>query len=229
MRQLGAEFIGTFVLVASVLGAALFGTAAPATALGVAISVGLAVMSMAYAVGHVSGGHFNPAVTIGLIFGGRFEAGKAIGYIAAQVLGGIAAALVFLFIAGTKGVPGGIDFISFASNGFGEHSPGQFTMIGALIMEIVVTAIFLIVIMGATSKGAPAGFAPIAIGLALAMLHLVAIPVTNASLNPARSIATAVASMTSGGWAMGQIWLFIVGPIIGGIIGGMIGRWLQDE
>ncbi len=229
MRQLGAEFIGTFVLVASVLGAALFGTAAPATALGVAISVGLAVMSMAYAVGHVSGGHFNPAVTIGLIAGGRFEAGKAIGYIAAQVLGGIAAALVFLFIAGTKGVPGGIDFISFASNGFGEHSPGQFTMIGALIMEIVVTAIFLIVIMGATSKGAPAGFAPIAIGLALAMLHLVSIPVTNASLNPARSIATAVASMTSGGWAMSQIWLFIVGPIIGGIIGGMIGRWLQDE
>ena len=224
-----AMLCGVVSIVASVLGAALFGTAAPATALGVAISIGLAVMAMAYAVGHISGGHFNPAVTVGLIAGGRFESGKAVGYIAAQVLGGILAALVFYFIAGTKGVVGGIDFESFASNGFGIHSPGQFTLIGALLMEIVATAIFLIVIMGATSKGAPAGFAPIAIGLALAMLHLVSIPVTNASINPARSIATAVPSMLSGGWAMGQVWLFIVGPIIGGIIGGVIGRWLQEE
>ena len=229
MRPLGAEFAGTFVLVASVLGAALFGTAAPAVALGVAISVGIAVMAMAYAVGHISGGHFNPAVTIGLIAGGRFGAEKAVSYIIAQVLGGIAAALVFWFIAGMKGVPGGIDFISFASNGYGEHSPGQFSMLGALIAEIVVTAIFLIIIMGATSKGAPAGFAPIAIGLGLGMLHLVSIPVTNASLNPARSIGTAVVSMMSGGWGMSQVWLFIVAPVIGGIIGGIIGRWLQDE
>jgi aquaporin Z len=237
MRQLGAEFFGTFVLVASVLGAALFGGGlfahTGATVIAVALSVGIAVMAMAYAVGHVSGGHFNPAVTIGLIAGGRFEVGKSIGYIIAQVLGGVAAALVFWFIASQIDFadPSSIKvaFENFASNGYDANSPGKFSLLGALVAEIVVTAIFLIIIMGATSKGAPAGFAPIAIGLGLGMLHLVSIPVTNASINPARSIATALVSTMSGGWGMTQVWLFIVGPIIGGIIGGVIGRWLQEE
>ena len=227
-KALAAEFIGTFALVTATCGSALFSAPSGGGLVAVAFAIGLSVLIMAYSVGHISGGHFNPAVTIGLIAGGRFESGNAIGYIIAQVLGGIAAALVFQVIlqgALSAGPSAATKRNSFAaiSNTYGGAN--GFTMVAAFVMEVVITALFLIVIMGSTSKRAPAGFAPIAIGVALFVLHLVSIPVTNASLNPARSTAPA---LLAGGVAMSQLWLFWVAPILGGIIGGAIGKWLDE-
>ena len=220
-RELGAEFIGTFTLVTAVCGTALF-SAPSAGLVAVAFAVGLSVLAMAFAVGHISGGHFNPAVTCGLIVAGRFEAGKAPGYIIAQLLGGAAAACVFYVILG--GAAGGKwnDFTAISNLYGGTHS----SLLAVGLIEIVITALFLIVIVGSTSKRAPAGFAPIAIGLALTLFHLVSIPVSNASLNPARSTATAICG---GAEAWGALWLVWVAPIVGGGIGGIIAKWLQDE
>jgi aquaporin Z len=221
-RALVAEFVGTFCLVIAIAGAALF--AAPTAGLvAVALAAGIAIVSMAYAVGHISGGHFNPAVTIGLIAAGRFDSAKAPGYIGAQVLGGAAAGLVLsLVLAGAIG--GKLNTFAGASNHYG--GPGQFGLMAAFLFEVVITALFLIIIVGSTSRRAPAGFAPIAIGLALCLFHLIAIPVTNASLNPARSTATA---LFGGAVPLSQLWLFWVAPIIGGVIGGVIARYLQEE
>jgi aquaporin Z len=221
-RELGAEFIGTFALVAAVCGSALF-SAPSAGLVAVAFAVGLSVLTMAYAVGHISGAHFNPAVTIGLVAGGRFEAGKAVGYIIAQLLGGLAAAAIFSLIL--AGAPTGKwnNFVAI-SNIYGGAD--HFSLAAVALIEIVMTALFLIVILGATSKKAPPGFAPIAIGLALTLIHLVAIPVSNASVNPARSTATA---LFGGSEALSSLWLFGVAPILGGVIGGGITRWLQEE
>jgi aquaporin Z len=228
-RALAAEFIGTFCLVAGGVGTALF--TAPATPgggiLAVSLAFGLSILIMAYALGHISGGHFNPAVTLGLVAGGRFGAGDAVGYIIAQVLGAIAAAVVFSFIMAGAPVGGGApkwNTWMAVSNHFG--GPGQFAMGSAFLAEVVMAALFMIVIMGATSKKAPAGFAPIAIGLTVALAHLVTIPITNTSLNPARSTATAV---MAGGKAMADLWLFWVAPIVGAMIGGAISKWIQNE
>jgi aquaporin Z len=217
-----AEFIGTFMLVGSVCGSALF--SAPSVGLiAVALAIGTAVLAMAYAVGHISGGHFNPAVTCGLAAAGRFEMGNVIPYIVAQVVGGIAAAVIFYIVL--AGAPAGKwnDFAAI-SNMYG--GPDHFSLLSVALLEIVLTALFVIVIVGVTSKKAPAGFAPIAIGLTLTFIHLVAIPVSNASVNPARSTATAI---FGGGAAMGSLWLFWVAPIVGGVIGGYISRWLQED
>jgi aquaporin Z len=222
-RKYLAEFIGTFALVSSVCGAALF--SAPSVGLiAVALSIGVTVLAMAFAVGHISGGHFNPAVTCGLVAAGRFGAADAIPYIVVQVLGGIAAAVVFYAIL-SGAPPGGKwnDFVAI-SNIYGGD--GHFGLVPVALIEVVLTALFLIVIVGATSKKAPAGFAPIAIGLTLVFIHLAAIPVSNASVNPARSTATAI---FGGSAALGSLWLFWVAPIVGGIIGGYISRWLQEE
>lgn len=221
-RELGAEFIGTFTLVTAVCGAALF-SAPSAGLIAVAFAVGLSVLAMAYALGSISGGHFNPAVTIGLVAAGRFEASKAPGYIIAQVIGGIAAAAVFSVIL--AGAPTGKwnDFTAI-SNIYGGAT--HFTMASAGLIEVVITALFVLVIVSTTSPRAPAGFAPLAIGLALVLFHLVAIPVSNASLNPARSTATAV---FGGAAALNSLWLFWVAPIVGGIIGGLIGKWMHAE
>ena len=226
-RALAAEFIGTFALVSAVCGAALFSAPAGGGLVAVAFAVGLSVLAMAFAVGHVSGGHFNPAVTFGLVAGGRFSASEAVPYVVAQVVGGVAAALVFSVILG--GAPTGVGAVKWntflaASNTYG--GAGQFSMASAFLIEVVITALFLIVIMGATSKRAPAGFAPIAIGLALTLFHLMSIPVSNASLNPARSTATA---LLAGGPALSCLWVFWAAPIIGGIGGGAISKWLQKE
>jgi aquaporin Z len=192
--------------------------------LGVALAFGLTVLTMAYAVGHLSGGHFNPAVTVGLAVAGRFSWGSVPGYVVAQLVGSVLAAAVLYLIATGKAdaVIGG-----FASNGYGEHSPGKYSLFAALITEVVLTAFFLIVILGATSKRAPAGFAPIAIGLALTLIHLVSVPVTNASVNPARS--TGVAFFAEGGWALQQLWLFWLAPLAGAAIGALIYQALLAE
>jgi aquaporin Z len=221
-RELGAEFLGTFALVAAVCGSALF-SAPSAGLVAVAFAVGLSVLTMAYAVGHISGAHFNPAVTIGLVAGGRFEAAKAVGYIIAQLLGGFAAAAIFSVIL--AGAPTGKwnNFVAI-SNIYGGAD--HFSLPAVALIEVVMTAFFLVVILGATSKKAPPGFAPIAIGLALTLIHLVAIPVSNASVNPARSTATAI---FGGSEALSSLWLFWVAPILGGVIGGGITRWLQEE
>jgi aquaporin Z len=219
-RELGAEFLGTFFLVGSVCGAALF--AAPSAGLmTVAFAIGLAVLAMAYAVGHISGGHFNPAVTCGLVAAGQFKAEKAIGYIIAQLIGGIAAAGVFYVVL--MGAPPGKwnDFVTI-SNLYGID--GHFSLGAVALTETVLTALFLIVISGVVSGNSPAGFAPLAIGLTLTAIHLIAIPVSNASVNPARSTATAI---FGGGVALSCLWLFWVAPIVGGVIGGLISRWLQ--
>ncbi len=221
-RALVAEFVGTFCLVLAIAGAATF--AAPSAGLlPVALAAGIAVVSMAYAVGHISGGHFNPAVTIGLIAAGRFDSARAPGYIVAQVLGGAAAALVLAtVVAGGIGVK--VNSFAAVSNHYG--GPGQYGLLAAFVYEVVITALFLIIIVGSTARRAPAGFAPIAIGLALALFHIVAIPVTNASLNPARSTATAI---FGGTLPLSQLWVFWVAPILGGVIGGVIARYLQEE
>jgi len=227
MKQLGAEFFGTFWLVLGGCGSAVLAAGFPELGIGfvgVSLAFGLTVLTMAYAIGHISGCHLNPAVSIGLWAGGRFEAGKLPGYIIAQVLGAVAAAGVLYLIASGKS-----DFAAggFASNGFGEHSPGGYSMTSALVCEVVMTAMFLIVILGATDRRAPAGFAPIAIGLCLTLIHLISIPVTNTSVNPARS--TGVALFADGGWALSQLWLFWVAPIIGAVVGAAIYRFIGDE
>ena len=221
-RALVAEFVGTFCLVIAIAGTALF--AAPSAGLvAVSLAAGTSLLAMSYALGHISGGHFNPAVTLGLVAAGRFDSGRAPAYIIAQVLGGAAAGLILSVIAG-----GAIGAKTSSFEGVSNHfgGPGQFGLTAAILMEIVVTALFVIVIVGSTGRRAPSGFAPVAIGLALTLFYLVAIPVTNASLNPARSTATA---LFGGTLPLSQLWVFWVAPILGGIIGGVIGRYLQEE
>lgn len=217
MKALFAEFFGTFWLVLGGCGSAVLAAAFPQVGIGlmgVSLAFGLTVLTMAFAIGHISGCHLNPAVSIGLWAGGRFDAGKLPGYIVAQVLGGIVAGGVLYLIASGKA---GFDVSAgFASNGFGEHSPGQYSMLAAVVCEVVMTAFFLIVILGATDSRAPAGFAPIAIGLCLTLIHLISIPVTNTSVNPARSTGVAV---YVGGWAVAQLWVFWVAPIVGALLG----------
>ena len=235
VKKLAAELIGTFWLVLGGCGSALLaanfggdGNPLGIGLLGVSFAFGLTVLTGAYAFGHLSGAHFNPAVSIGLWAGGRFPAKDLLPYILAQVVGAVLAGFVLLQIA--SGAPGfGIDPAApgaFASNGFDALSPGGYTMAAALLCEIVLTAVFLVVIMGATHTRAPVGFAPIAIGLALTLIHLISIPVTNTSVNPARSTGVA---LFAGSGAMGQLWLFWVAPIVGAIIGGVIYRWLGQE
>ncbi|WP_089604132.1 aquaporin Z [Acinetobacter piscicola] len=227
MHKYLAEFIGTFWLVFGGCGSAVLAAAFPELGIGfmgVALAFGLTVLTGAFALGHISGGHFNPAVSVGLWVGGRFDAKDLLPYIIAQVVGGIFAAFILYIIvqgqAGFTGVGG------FATNGFGDLSPGKYSMVSALIIEIVLTAIFLIVILGSTDKRAPAGFAPIAIGLALTLIHLISIPVTNTSVNPARSTAVALFAETA---ALSQLWLFWVAPIVGAIIGAVIYKVVGNE
>lgn len=226
-RKLAAECFGTFWLVFGGCGSAVLAAAYPALGIGfsgVALAFGLTVLTMAYAVGHISGGHFNPAVTLGLWAGGRFPAREIIGYIVAQLIGGIIAAAVLWVIASGKN---GFDAaLGFAANGYGEHSPDHYSMLSAIVIEIVLTGFFLIIILGATDRKAPAGFAPLAIGLALTLIHLISIPVTNTSVNPARSTAVA---LFQGSWALEQLWLFWVMPLIGGLAGGVIYRTLLEK
>jgi aquaporin Z len=226
-RSLAAEFLGTFVLVFGGCGSAIFAASFDdgIGILGVALAFGLTVLIMAYAVGHISGGHFNPAVTIGLVAGGRFQARDAAPYIVSQVVGAILAAAVLLAIAG--GVDGfDASASGFASNGFDEHSPNGYSLVAGLVAEVTLTAVFLVVIMGATRAGSPAGFAPIAIGLSLTLIHLVSIPVTNTSVNPARSTGPA---LIQAGWALEQLWLFWLAPIVGAVIGGALYRYFLEE
>lgn len=224
---MAAEFIGTFWLVLGGCGSAVLAAAFPDVGigfLGVALAFGLTVLTGAFAFGHISGGHFNPAVTAGLWAGGRFPVTEILPYWASQVLGAIAGAGVLYAIASSA-----LSFdpaAGFASNGFGEHSPGGYSLVSGAISEVVMTAMFLLIILGATSKKAPPGFAPIAIGLALTLIHLISIPVTNTSVNPARSTGPAV---FVGGWALEQLWLFWVAPIVGALAAGFFNRWLNDE
>jgi len=221
-RELSAEFIGTFALVSAVCGSALF-SAPSAGLVAVAFAVGLSVLAMAYAVGSISGGHFNPAVTCGLVAAGRFGGSKALPYIIAQVAGGIVAAAVFyVILQGAPSTGKWNDFLAI-SNTYGGSG---FTMASAGLIEVVITMLFLVVIVSVTSPRAPAGFAPIAIGLALTLFHLMSIPVSNASLNPARSTATA---LFGGAQALQSLWLYWVAPILGGVIGGAIGKWLHSD
>lgn len=220
-QKLAAEFIGTFWLVLGGCGSAVLAAAFPEVGiglLGVSLAFGLTVMTLAYGLGHISGAHFNPAVSVGLWMGGRFEAKELLPYIIAQVTGGIGAAAILYLIA--TGKPGG-EIGGFAANGYGEHSPGGYGLTAALITEVVMTMMFLIIILGATDKRAPAGFAGIAIGLGLTLVHLISIPVTNTSVNPARSTSQA---LFVGDWAIGQLWLFWVAPIVGAIIAGLLYR-----
>jgi aquaporin Z len=222
-----AEFFGTFWLVLGGCGSAVLAAAFPEVGiglLGVSLAFGLTVLTMAYAIGHISGCHLNPAVSIGLWAGGRFPAGQLVPYIVAQVAGGIVAGGVLYLIASGKA---GFDVSAgFASNGFGEHSPGGYGLTAALVTEVVMTMMFLIVILGATDKRAPAGLAPVAIGLCLTLIHLISIPVTNTSVNPARSTGVAV---YVGDWAVGQLWLFWVAPIVGAALGAMVYRYIGSE
>ena len=227
MKQIGAEFLGTFWLVLGGCGSAVLAAAFPNVGiglLGVSLAFGLTVLTMAFAIGHISGCHLNPAVSIGLWAGGRFPAKQLGPYIAAQVLGAIAAGGVLYVIASGKA---GFDLSAgFASNGYAAHSPGGYSLLAALVCEVVMTMFFLIVILGATDKRAPAGFAPIAIGLALTLIHLISIPVTNTSVNPARSTGVA---LFVGDWALGQLWLFWVAPIAGALLGAVAYRFIAAE
>jgi aquaporin Z len=227
-KRLAAELLGTFVLVLGGCGAAVISagvTPGGIGLLGVSLAFGLTVLTMAFAVGHISGGHFNPAVTLGLVAGGRFSIRDAAPYIVAQVVGAIAAAAVLYVIAhGADGFDASAS--GFAANGFDKHSPGHYSLLACFVSEVTMTAVFLLVIMGATSRRAPAGFAPIAIGLALTLIHLVSIPVTNTSVNPARSTGPA---LFVGDWALTQLWLFWLAPILGAAIGGLIYRYLVDD
>ncbi len=227
MQKYGAEFIGTFWLVLGGCGSAVLAATFPNVGigfLGVSLAFGLTLLTMAFAIGHISGCHINPAVSFGLWAGGRFPARELVPYVVAQVLGGIAAGGVLYLIASGKA---GFELSAgFASNGYGPHSPGGYGLPAALICEIVMTMMFIFVIMGATDERAPQGLAPIAIGLCLTLIHLVSIPVTNTSVNPARSTGVAV---FAGGWAMSQLWLFWVAPIIGGMLGGVIYRFIGRE
>jgi len=226
MKKYLAEFFGTFWLVFGGCGSAVFAAAFPELGIGftgVALAFGLTVVTMAFAIGHISGCHLNPAVSFGLWAGGRFEGRDLVPYIAAQVVGAAAGAAVLYLIASGKAgfVAGG-----FASNGYGEHSPGGYSLMSALVLEVVLTAFFLFVIMGATDKRAPDGFAPLAIGLCLTLIHLVGIPVTNTSVNPARSTGVA---LFADPWALQQLWLFWVAPIVGGILGALTYRAVASE
>src|SRR6195256_3102133 len=226
-KKLGAEFLGTFWLVLGGCGSAVLAARFPEIGIGlvgVALAFGLTVVTMAYAVGRISGGHFNPAITVGLFAGGRTPAGELLPYILAQLAGAIVAALVLYVIASGKA---GFDLAGgFASNGYDLHSPGGYSLVACLVAEIVLTMMFLVIILGATDSRAPQGFAPIAIGLGLTLIHLIGIPVTNLSVNPARSTGPA---LFVGGWAIQQLWLFWVAPIVGGIVGGVIYRSVFGE
>ncbi|BBB61425.1 aquaporin Z [Undibacterium sp. KW1] len=227
MKQYGAEFLGTFWLVLGGCGSAVLAAAFPGVGIGlhgVSLAFGLTVLTMAFAIGHISGCHLNPAVSIGLWAGGRFPANQLLPYIVAQVLGGIVAGGVLYLIASGKAgfdVSGG-----FASNGYGEHSPGGYSMVAALVTEVVMTMMFLVIILGATDSRAPQGFAPIAIGLGLTLIHLISIPVTNTSVNPARSTGVAI---YVGGWALQQLWLFWLAPVVGAVLGAVSYKAIAGE
>lgn len=227
MHRYGAEFLGTFWLVLGGCGSAVLAAAFPDVGIGlvgVSLAFGLTVVTMAYAVGHISGGHFNPAVSIGLVAGGRFPARELVPYVFAQVAGALVAGGVLYLIA--SGKPGFDAAASgFAANGYGAHSPGGYSLMAGLVTEVVMTMMFLVIIMGATERRAPAGFAPLAIGLALTVIHLVSIPVTNTSVNPARSTGVA---LFAGAWAMQQLWLFWIAPIVGAVIGAIAYRSIGD-
>ena len=226
-KKLVAEFIGTFWLVLGGCGSAVLAAAFPDVGiglLGVSLAFGLTVLTMAYAIGHISGCHLNPAVSIGLCSGGRFSATELAPYISAQIMGGLAGAATLYLIASGQA---GFDVTAgFASNGYGEHSPGGYSLTAALTTEIVMTFMFLFIILGATDKRAPQGLAPIAIGFGLTLIHLISIPVTNTSVNPARSTAVA---LFQGDWAISQLWLFWLAPIIGAVLAGLIYRWFETE
>jgi aquaporin Z len=226
INRVVAEFIGTFWLVLGGCGSAVLAAAFPDVGiglLGVSLAFGLTVLTMAYAIGHISGCHLNPAVSLGLLVGGRFKAVDLLPYVVAQVLGAIVAAMTLYFIAS-----GNADFSlsdGMASNGYGEHSPGNYTLVSAFVTEVVMTFMFLLVILGATDRRVPAGFAPIAIGLCLTLIHLISIPVTNTSVNPARSTGPA---LLVGDWATAQLWMFWVAPLIGAALAGLVYRWLGN-
>lgn len=225
MKKYLAEFFGTFWLVLGGCGSAMLAAAFPGVGiglLGVSLAFGLTVVTIAYALGHISGAHLNPAVSIGLWIGGRFDKKELLPYIIAQILGGIfAAGILAVIVTGN-----GSEIGDFASNGYGEHSPGGYGMLAALVTEVVMTFMFLIVILGATDDRAPKGFAGLAIGLMLTLIHLISIPVTNTSVNPARSISQAV---FAGGWALEQLWLFIVAPIVGALLAGVVYKYFAKE
>ena len=226
MKKYFAEFFGTFWLVFGGCGSAVLAAAFPELGIGfagVALAFGLTVLTMAYAVGHVSGAHFNPAVSVGMAAAGRMSWGNVPGYVISQVVGGIAGAAILYLIA--TGKPG-VELGGFASNGFGELSPGGYALSSVIVCEIVMTAMFLVVILGTTHKNAPAGFAPLAIGLALTLIHLVSIPVSNTSVNPARSTA---AALFAGGPYIAQLWVFWVAPIVGGVLGAIIHRMISED
>ena len=226
-KKLAAEFIGTFWLVLGGCGSAVLAAAFPEVGiglLGVSLAFGLTVLTMAFAIGHISGWHLNPAVAMGLWAGGRHPTGEVLPYIVSQVMGAILGAFVLLMIA--SGQPGFEVSSGLASNGYGEHSPGGYSMASGFLAEFVMTLMFLVIILGATDRRAPQGLAPIAIGLALTLIHLVSIPVTNTSVNPARSTGPAV---FVGDWALGQLWLFWIAPILGALVAGYVYRWLGDE
>ncbi|CDN54434.1 Aquaporin Z [Neorhizobium galegae bv. officinalis bv. officinalis str. HAMBI 1141] len=225
-KKLAAEFFGTFWLVFGGCGSAVLAAAFPDLGIGfvgVALAFGLTVLTMAYAVGGISGGHFNPAVSVGLTVAGRFPASSLLPYVIAQVVGAVVAALVLYLIASGKA---GFQLGGFASNGYGEHSPGGYSLTAALLIELVLTGFFIFIILGATGPKAPAGFAPIAIGLALTLIHLISIPVTNTSVNPARSTGVA---LIVGDWALGQLWLFWVAPIVGAVLGALAWKLVDDS
>jgi aquaporin Z len=226
INKLGAEFIGTFWLVLGGCGSAVLAAAYPELGIGfagVALAFGLTVLTLVYGFGHISGAHFNPAVSVGLWIGGRFEAKELLPYIIAQVLGGLAGAAILYIIATGKA---GFELGGFAANGFGEHSPGGYDLTAVLVTEIVMTFMFLIIILGATDKRAPQGFAGIAIGLGLTLIHLISIPVSNTSVNPARSTSQAI---FVGGWAVEQLWLFWVAPIVGAILAGLVYKFVAGN
>jgi aquaporin Z len=226
-RKYAAEAIGTFWLTLGGCGSAVIAAGFPQVGiglLGVSLAFGLTVVTMAYAIGHVSGCHLNPAVTVGLAAGGRFPTNQIAPYVIAQVIGAIIAAALLYLIA--KGAPGFDAAKGFAANGYGEHSPGKYGLASAFVTEVVMTMMFLFIIMGATHGKAPAGFAPLAIGLGLTLIHLVSIPITNTSVNPARSTGPA---LFASGWAIAQLWVFWVAPLIGGALGGILYRWVSEE
>lgn len=226
-KKLGAEFIGTFWLVLGGCGSAVLAAAFPDVGiglLGVSLAFGLTVLTMAFAIGHISGCHLNPAVSVGLWSSGRFPSSELGPYIAAQVAGGLAGAAILYVIA--TGQAGFDVTAGFASNGYGEHSPGGYSLTAALVTEIVMTFMFLIIILGSTDKRAPQGFAPIAIGLGLTLIHLISIPITNTSVNPARSTGVAI---FQGDWALSQLWLFWLAPVVGAVLAGVVYRWFESE
>ncbi len=226
-KCLAAEFVGTFWLVLGGCGSAVLAAAFPDVGiglLGVSLAFGLTVLTMAFAIGHISGCHLNPAVSVGLVVGGRFPAARLVPYIIAQVLGAILAAGVLYLIA--SGKAGFSLSAGFASNGYGEHSPGGYSLLSGFVCEVVMTCMFLVVILGATDKRAPAGLAPIAIGLCLTLIHLVSIPVTNTSVNPARSTGPA---LFVGGWALSQLWMFWIAPMLGAVLGGIVYKTIGSD